>query len=126
MKHKGNIFIATILSFMVIYWGAGVVLMHCCHTERTTIVSMVDCCKDNCGGPRKKCMQFEMRKLPPSVISDYQSAPQPLLKALAFSKVPLLDCWNYPIFRFHNFWAGNRIKGLPPRAYLSLLTVLII
>lgn len=126
MKRKGNIFMTVILSIMLIYWGAGVMLMHCCHTERTTIVSMADCCKNDCNGSRKKCMQLEMRKLPPSIVSDCEKAPQPLLKALVFKNVPMLECWNYPVLRLNSFQALNRMDGLPPRFYLSLLTVLII
>ena len=126
MKRKGNIIISTVLSLMLVYLGAGVVLMHCCHTERTTFVGVADCCKDDCDGSGKKCMKFEMRKLPPSVVSDYESAPLPLLKAISIRKIFIFKYWNYPVSLSYLNLTVNRIDGFLPRSYLSLLTVLII
>lgn len=57
MKRPGNILVAMLLSLMMIYWGTGVVVMHCCHTDQTAVVAEADCSM-----PRKNCMQLEVRK----------------------------------------------------------------
>ena len=126
MKRPGNILVAMLLSLMMIYWGTGVVVMHCCHTDQTAVVAEAVCCQTDCNMPRTHCMQLEVRKLPPSVVSEYVSAPQPQLMALpmgCLSVVPEADSWagqtlaEKPVIRK---------DGFPPRSYLSLLTVLII
>lgn len=126
MKRKGNVLMSITLSLMLIYLGAGVMLMHCCHTERTTIVNVADCCKDDCKEPRKNCMQLEIRKLPPSVVSDYESAPLPLLKILANWPISVMECHVVPTCISQSLLTTNRWDGLPPRSYLSFLTVLLI
>lgn len=115
-----------LLSLLMIYWGTGVVVMHCCHTDQTAVVAEADCCPADCTMPRKSCMQLEVRKLPPSVVSEYVSAPQPQLMALPMGCQAVTPEGDSRVGQTVAEKPIARRDGVSPRCYLSLLTVLII
>ena len=115
-----------LLSLMVIYLGAGVTIMRCCHTQEMTLATASDCCADDCGQGAKSCMTVEIHRLSPTVLAESPSVPLPLLVSawLCAAQDVLPQAYTLYMPACDRYVPTRFVP--PPRSYLSLLTQLVI
>ncbi len=114
---------ALMLSGLIVMMGSGLLMLHCCHSETTRIVTFDGCGDDGCA-PMDGCMVAELIALSPTMEArtmsyDFQPTLLPLILCLLTVFCPLslrrepAETLS-PGFRHHP----------PPRRYLSILRVL--
>ncbi len=126
MKRIAHIIVASLLSFMIVWMGVGVAVVHCMHTGRVMAVSEMSA-PTHCDGPMKMpahCMQLQVHKLSaqqaPSFSFDFH-AFQPLVAVL-----PKALSLGFASVRRALPEVLPYVWHSPPRAYLSLLRILIL
>lgn len=127
MRHPGNILISIMLSLMVVYLGAGTVIMHCMHDDTVQIGMTEDCCDcDTECGVQQKCMEMTVMKLSPTTVTSIDKAHfMPL-----FTLVKPFCGFSYSIFHSKKPYSPASVVAsvthAPPRLYLAIIRVLII
>lgn len=124
MKKGSRIAVSFLLSFLIVWMGSGIVLVHCSHSGRTEIVNVSDV-DDGCCTPVSDCMTSVVLTLSPVIkvvadIPDFHALPlgvAPFLLSLFQETVPAVDS---AVKFVPHLWFGS------PRSYLSFLRVLII
>lgn len=122
MKQSARIAVSLVLSLLVVWMGAGIVLVHCCHTEKTTIVGMTGDCDDDCA-PVSDCMKPVVLALSPvsKVVADIPVFHSPLFCAAPYLLTVLPEVPQaLPDDATHA--VPRRFES--PRAYLSFLRTL--
>lgn len=122
MKHSAKIVISVLVSFLLVWMGAGITMLHCHHTETTKFLALTDVADDSCE-QQTDCMQAQLIELSPTAKISKQTVD---------IKVPVFDL---PLFKSSllekplstaNPIAKNisRLWHSLPRAYLAILRIL--
>ena len=137
MKRSLNILMALMLSLMVVYLSVGTTIMHCLRYDKVMIGTVADCCvkrcmdHDACQGKqgaqvKKHCMEYQQVKLSPAISvqkADFDAAPAFTgMKPGVWGRLPHPVICSIQKARYWNL----RVPHSPPRAYLALLSTLII
>ena len=125
MKRQGNILISLILVLMMVYLGAGTVIMQCLHNNTISVGMTDDCCKAKKGSPTgQSCMKMTTVKLSPTVTAKPAKADfTPLLIILPFIFAGVLFS-PLMALAFKDVMLGASVPHAPPRRYLAILHVL--
>lgn len=121
-RHSANIVISVLMSVLLVWMGSGILMIHCCHTEKSTIVSLNEACKDKCA-PISDCMKAKVVTLSPVYKAFTNSF---VFQAPAFT----LAIFNLPQLSEFNLNLNSLIERITPRwfehprAYLSFIRIL--
>ena len=123
MKRLVNIFIASLLSLMIVWMGVGVAVVHCAHSGRYMFTEQTSH-SSHCETPMKeKCMKVEVHKLSTqaqahSVVVDLQ--PVFSFVAVLPENQRVVPQFLEPAFLSPRIYAWHS----PPRDYLSFIRIL--
>lgn len=128
MKKLGTIVVSLLLAWVVVYLGAGTVVVECMMNNTVSVGTSDDgsCKDDGCCKKNKPCMKTTVVKLQPTL----------LCKSLKSVQIPIITlipqlCGNA---NERSFWVQTAQRVLrvvdsphaPPRLYLAVIRVLII
>lgn len=128
---SGKILIALLLSWMIIYLGPGVGVLHCLHHNTIQLASQHHCTEKpaghhDCCNSKSQCMRFSMLKLSP--LNMAEKAYNDMSAHYSFVAIvgELCSCFKLPpTFNAVTIHIPDYI-GTPPRNYLNFIRVLII
>ncbi len=128
---KGNILIALLVSWMIIYLGPGVGVLHCLHHDTIQLALQHDCDEmptghHDCCKSKSECMKFSMLKLSP--LNMAQKAYVDMSAHYSFVAIISELCSYFKQFPSHQAVSKYIPEDIeaPPRSYLSLIRVLLI
>ena len=125
MKRIANIFLAIMLSLMLVYLGGGATILTCCHDSEMKIGNGDKCCSKSCACcPMTNCMETTVVKLSPSVSAAKAMAKVPQATATDILLVSLFNYLQPQHEPEHDIVADVAQFHSPPRHYLTLMRVL--
>lgn len=122
MKHSAKILISVLISFLIVWMGAGITMLHCHHTETTKFVVLADVADDSCAH-KTDCMQAQVISLSPTAEICKQTVDihTPVLNLPFFNSSLLAK----PLYTANPIAKNiSRLWYSLPRAYLAILRIL--